>query len=50
MAAGTPALDAQSGGITAAFFCGAVISIFAIIAAFFIRKPAEQAGGPMMGH
>ncbi|HVW91674.1 MAG TPA: MDR family MFS transporter [Devosia sp.] len=48
--AGTAALDAQSGGITAAFFCGAVISIFALAAAFFIRRPAEQPDAPMMGH
>lgn len=36
---------ALSGGITTGFLCGAVLSLFAIAAAFFIRR-APQHGGP----
>nr|WP_155838618.1 MDR family MFS transporter [Arthrobacter castelli] len=34
---------AVAGGVRAAFMTGAIISLFAIVAAFFIRKPAEPA-------
>ncbi len=44
LAAGQPQLQALSGGITTAFLCGAVISLFAIVAAFFIRKAPENGG------
>ena len=44
LAAGLPQVKALSGGITAAFLCGAVISLFAIVAAFFIRKAPDQSG------
>jgi DHA2 family lincomycin resistance protein-like MFS transporter len=48
--AGQPALEALAGGIRTAFMVGAVISLFAIIAALFIRRPPEQAGGMPTGH
>jgi DHA2 family lincomycin resistance protein-like MFS transporter len=43
-ATGIDAHAALSEGIRTAFLCGAVISIGAIVAAFFIRKPEGQAG------
>ena len=45
LAAGLPQVNALSGGITTGFLCGAIISLFAIVAAFFIRKP-DNHGGP----
>lgn len=44
-AGGASQVDALSGGITTGFFAGAVISLFAIVAAFFVRKPADQGMG-----
>jgi MFS transporter, DHA2 family, lincomycin resistance protein len=41
---------AIAGGISQAFFVGAVISLFAIIAAFFIEKPEEGSGAGFHGH
>lgn len=41
---GTPEVTATSTGITTAFLFGAVISLLAIPAGFFIRKPVELAG------
>jgi MFS transporter, DHA2 family, lincomycin resistance protein len=46
-AGGADILSATTGGIRAAFLCGAIISLFAVVAAFFIRKPEGQPG---MGH
>ena len=37
---------ATTDGIRAAFLCGAIISIAAVITAFFIRKPAASGGMP----
>jgi len=37
---------ATTGGVTTAFMYGAVISMFAIIVAFFIRKPADNGLAP----
>jgi DHA2 family lincomycin resistance protein-like MFS transporter len=48
--AGQAALEALAGGVRAAFLVGAVISLFAIVAALFIRRPPEQAGDMPMGH
>ena len=39
-AGGTP-LAASAAGIQAAFLCGAVISLFGVLAAFFVRRPPE---------
>ncbi|WFU11363.1 DHA2 family efflux MFS transporter permease subunit (plasmid) [Rhizobium sp. CB3090] len=46
-AGGVGALAATTGGIKAAFLCGTIISLGAIVAALFIRKPEH---GPDMGH
>jgi len=37
---GATALEAQAGGIRAAFLCGAVASLAAVVCALFVRKPA----------
>lgn len=44
---GLDQIAALSGGIRLAFFVGAIISLFAVVAAFFVRKPE---GGPGMSH
>jgi MFS transporter, DHA2 family, lincomycin resistance protein len=41
---GAGVLEATTGGIKAAFFCGAIISVGAIAAALFIRKPDGEPG------
>jgi DHA2 family lincomycin resistance protein-like MFS transporter len=46
--AGLEPVSALAGGIQLAFLVGAVISLFAILTAFFVRKP--EGGGPGMGH
>jgi DHA2 family lincomycin resistance protein-like MFS transporter len=43
LATGATDVAATSAGIQAAFLCGAVISLFAIPAAFFIRRPVAAA-------
>ena len=48
-AEGLDPVEALAGGIRLAFLVGAIISLFAILAAFFIRKP-EGAGGMSHGH
>ena len=48
VAGGAEPVAALAGGIRSAFFVGAVISLFAILAAFFVRKP--ESVGPGMGH
>lgn len=40
---GLPQLAATAGGIRTAFIWGAVISMFAIVAAFFVKKPVDAA-------
>ncbi len=46
---GLDPVSALSGGIRTGFLCGAIISLFAIGAAFFVRKPPAQPG-MSMGH
>lgn len=41
MADGASEVSATAGGIQAAFISGAVISIVAVVASFFVRKPAD---------
>ncbi len=48
--AGLPELEALAGGIRTAFIAGAIISLFALAASFFVKRPVEQAGGHGMGH
>nr|WP_241987009.1 DHA2 family efflux MFS transporter permease subunit [Cryobacterium psychrotolerans] len=53
LAGGATDVAASATGIHAAFLCGAVISLFAIPAAFFIRRPAQDelpAGAPALPH
>jgi DHA2 family lincomycin resistance protein-like MFS transporter len=40
---GATALDAMAGGIRAAFLCGAIASLGAIVCAIFVRKPDTAA-------
>ena len=47
---GTPEVAALSDGIRTAFVIGAVISLFALVAAFFVRRPAAQPMPEGMGH
>ena len=49
-AAGSESVNALSGGIRTAFFCGAVISLFSLAAAFFVKKPPADPHMPPMGH
>jgi DHA2 family lincomycin resistance protein-like MFS transporter len=44
-AAGQPALEALAGGIRTAFVVGAVISLFAVAASLFVKRPPAQEGG-----
>jgi MFS transporter, DHA2 family, lincomycin resistance protein len=44
-AGGAVPLEALSGGIRVAFTVGAVISLAAVLAAFFVHKPPAQEGG-----
>lgn len=43
--AGAAPLEALAGGIRLAFIVGAAISLLAVVAAFFVRKPPAQEGG-----
>lgn len=43
-AAGASPVDALAGGIQVAFTIGAVISLAAIVLAFFVKKPPDQHG------
>jgi MFS transporter, DHA2 family, lincomycin resistance protein len=45
---GLDSVEALASGIRLAFLVGAIISLFAIVAAFFVRKP--EGGAPGMGH
>lgn len=44
-AAGMVPVEALAGGIRAAFLCGAILSLLAVVTAFFIRKPEPAAPG-----
>ncbi|WP_290802592.1 MDR family MFS transporter [Herbiconiux sp.] len=56
---GSSQISASAAGIQAAFLCGAVISLFGVVASFFLRRPAvsaddehlleEEAGGAAEG-
>jgi DHA2 family lincomycin resistance protein-like MFS transporter len=50
LAGGAEPLAAAAGGIRSAFFIGAIISLFAIVAAFFVRKPKGGTPGMVHGH
>ena len=40
---GASAVASLAGGVQSAFLCGAVISVLAIVVAFFVRRPADMA-------
>jgi MFS transporter, DHA2 family, lincomycin resistance protein len=46
-ARGLASVDALSGGIRSGFLCGAIVSLFAVVCVFFVRKPSA---GPEMSH
>ena len=48
--AGSDATASLAGGIQTAFVAGAAISLLAIVAAFFVRKPPAPAHGMPAGH
>ena len=50
VAGGAEPVTAAAGGIRSAFFVGAIISLFAIVAAFFVRKPKGGTPGMVHGH
>jgi DHA2 family lincomycin resistance protein-like MFS transporter len=50
LAGGASEVDALSGGIRVAFMVGAMISMFGIVTAFFVKKPADQMGGMAQAH
>jgi DHA2 family lincomycin resistance protein-like MFS transporter len=43
---GQAPLDALAGGIRAGFLCGAILSVFAVACAFFVRRPAAVSSMP----
>ncbi|MBF4463465.1 MULTISPECIES: DHA2 family efflux MFS transporter permease subunit [unclassified Rathayibacter] len=47
---GADQITAAAGGIHAAFLCGAVIATAAIVAGFFVRRPAESDAPVPAGH
>lgn len=49
---GLSVTSATAGGIQAAFFCGAIISLFAVVASFFVTKPVLDPSHEMIpaGH
>lgn len=49
-AGGSSDVAATAGGIQMAFLCGAIVSLFAIVVAFFVRKPADAPEGVIAGH
>jgi len=42
MASGVAEIPALAGGIRVGFLCGAIASVFAVIAAFMVKRPAEE--------
>lgn len=49
-AAGSAALAAEAAGIRTAFLVGAILSISAIVGAFFVRRPADMMQGAPVEH
>lgn len=51
LGSGADPVAAAGGGIRAAFLCGAIISLLAVVAAFFVKKPAaDPVHGEAHGH
>ena len=49
-AGGADQVTALAGGIRAGFLCGAIISVFAIVAGIFVKKPPADPAMAGMGH
>ena len=49
-AGGMDQVAALAGGIRSGFLCGAIISLFAIVAGIFVKKPPADPNMPSMGH
>jgi MFS transporter, DHA2 family, lincomycin resistance protein len=49
-AGGADQVTALAGGIRAGFLCGAIISLFAIVASIFVKKPPADPAMAGMGH
>jgi DHA2 family lincomycin resistance protein-like MFS transporter len=49
-ASGVDQVEALAAGIRAGFLCGAIISLFAIVAGIFVKKPPADPNMPAMGH
>ncbi|WP_422836492.1 MDR family MFS transporter [Agromyces binzhouensis] len=49
-AAGTEAIAAQAAGVRNAFLVGAIVSLFAIIGATLVRRPADMPSGAPAAH
>jgi DHA2 family lincomycin resistance protein-like MFS transporter len=49
-AGGADQVTALAGGIRAGFLCGAIISLFAIVAGIFVKKPPADPAMAGMGH
>jgi len=49
-AGGAAPVDALAAGVRSGFFCGAVISVLAVVASFFVKKPPADPNMPAMGH
>ncbi|UOQ88609.1 DHA2 family efflux MFS transporter permease subunit [Agromyces endophyticus] len=47
---GASAIAANATGISSAFMVGAILSLFAIVGAFLIRRPADMEHGAPVGH
>lgn len=50
VAGGTAQVEALTAGIRSGFLCGAIISLFAIVAGFLVKKPPANPDMPMGGH
>ncbi len=50
VAGGTEQVEALTAGIRSGFLCGAIISLFAIVAGFFVKKPPANPDMPMAHH
>ncbi len=49
-AEGAAPIDALASGIQMGFLCGAIISLFAVAASFFVKKPPADTSMPAMAH
>lgn len=50
IADGATAIPAAADGVRAAFLCGAIVSVLAVVAAFFVRRPSTTVPAELMAH